>query len=398
MTATGEPTATASDTPSVPPSATETPTISATPTQTESPLPATPSPTPSPSATREPTIPPRPGDFVFVAGDNEWDCSDQAAVNLNFDNRIITFESLALGQEDPVELQAGFAVLYVATNLSEGDYGFLREISSSGDFLEQFVFLGGVAVIHLSGDGVFEDGLAPSPDGGTIGYRGTGSHNRERITLTSHPLITGIGYGGEQLSAADFDDWDNTDDGFISGLPAGARVILRNDLGPSLAEYEYGAGRIIITTVNFCTPGSPGSNGAPLDNLLLYAPFFDGLAQTPGLTATPTETPTATETPLVSSTPTPTQTPTRTPTSPVSATPTSTPTDTATATVPPSGCAGDCNGDGVTAINELIRGVNIALEQQPLSNCPAADANGNGTVAINELILGVRANLDGCPG
>jgi hypothetical protein len=247
-------------------------------------------------------------------------------------------------------------------------------------------------VIHLSGDGVFEDGLAPSPGGGSIGYRGTDSHDRESILLASHPFITGIGYGGEALSAADFDDWGNTDDGFINGLPDDARIILRNDLGPSLAEYDYGAGRIIITTVNFCTPGSPGSNGAPLDNLLLYAPFFNGLAQTPGLTATPTETPTATETPLVSSTPTPTQTATSTPTSAISVSPTATPTD----TVSP-GCPGDCNGDGTTAINELVRAVNIALAQQPLSNCPAADPNGNGTVEINELIRGVRANLEGCP-
>lgn len=62
-----------------------------------------------------------------------------------------------------------------------------------------------------------------------------------------------------------------------------------------------------------------------------------------------------------------------------------------------SSCAGDCDGNGTVAINELILAVNIALGNQPLSNCQAADANGNGSVAINELIIAVNNALNGCP-
>ena len=47
-------------------------------------------------------------------------------------------------------------------------------------------------------------------------------------------------------------------------------------------------------------------------------------------------------------------------------------------------------------IDELIRGVNIALGNTPLSNCPAFDANGDGEVTIDELIRAVNAALDGC--
>src|SRR6187399_382895 len=46
-------------------------------------------------------------------------------------------------------------------------------------------------------------------------------------------------------------------------------------------------------------------------------------------------------------------------------------------------CVGDCNEDGQVLINELIIGVNIALDSQPVSACPSFDANNNGQVAIN---------------
>ena len=60
-------------------------------------------------------------------------------------------------------------------------------------------------------------------------------------------------------------------------------------------------------------------------------------------------------------------------------------------------CAGDCNGDGEVAINELITGVNIALGSQQVSACPSFDVSGDGAVAINELISGVNNALNGCP-
>jgi len=68
-----------------------------------------------------------------------------------------------------------------------------------------------------------------------------------------------------------------------------------------------------------------------------------------------------------------------------------------TGTPPTPSCVGDCNGDGMVAINELITGVNIALGSLPLSNCPAFDQNGNGMVGINELIAAVNNALNGCP-
>ncbi len=389
-TGTPPPSATPTQTPTLP-TATQTPTASATATFTETTTPtATPEPpttTPSPtiSPTPEPTFPPRLGEFIFAAGDNEWECSNDAALDLLFASRVITLESLAFDLEDPADVLSDFSVVYVAPNLSLDDYGFLRDISQSDGFLNEFVALGGVAVINISGESTLQSGLVP----GGAGYDGSATHDRETITLNSHPFSSGIGYGGERLSSADFDLWETTDGGSLIDLPSGATIVLRNDAGPSWAEYTHGSGRIIVTTINFCSPGSAPSQGQPLRNLLRYAPFFNGLAQTPGLTATPTNTPTATETGLATATPTQTAT-----------VPTATPTDTPTATdtaTPTTACPSDCNGNGILTISELVRAVNIALNQLPVSVCEAADVNGNGVVAINELIASVRALLNGCP-
>ncbi|MFN8643307.1 MAG: choice-of-anchor V domain-containing protein [Candidatus Binatia bacterium] len=70
-----------------------------------------------------------------------------------------------------------------------------------------------------------------------------------------------------------------------------------------------------------------------------------------------------------------------------------TPTPTVT---PAPACAGDCNGDGAVAINELISGVNIALGTAPVGTCASIDANGDGRVAINELVAAVSRALGGC--
>ncbi len=61
-------------------------------------------------------------------------------------------------------------------------------------------------------------------------------------------------------------------------------------------------------------------------------------------------------------------------------------------------CLGDCDGDGRVTINELILGVNIALNASPASVCPPFDPDGNGMVVISDLIAAVNNALNGCPG
>ena len=49
-------------------------------------------------------------------------------------------------------------------------------------------------------------------------------------------------------------------------------------------------------------------------------------------------------------------------------------------------------------VDELIKGVNIALGTTSVDACPSFDANGDGAVTINELIAAVNRALTGCVG
>jgi hypothetical protein len=60
-------------------------------------------------------------------------------------------------------------------------------------------------------------------------------------------------------------------------------------------------------------------------------------------------------------------------------------------------CIGDCNGDGVVAVPELIVGVRISLGEAPLSDCPAFAVGPGSVVDITALVTAVAAALDGCP-
>ena len=64
---------------------------------------------------------------------------------------------------------------------------------------------------------------------------------------------------------------------------------------------------------------------------------------------------------------------------------------------PPAGSVGDCNDDGDVTIDELIKGVNIALGAFPVTTCAAFDANGDDSVTIDELIAAVNNALGGSP-
>ena len=60
-------------------------------------------------------------------------------------------------------------------------------------------------------------------------------------------------------------------------------------------------------------------------------------------------------------------------------------------------CVGDCDGDGAVTIDELLLGVNIALEALSLERCDVFDANGDGAVTVEELLVAVNNALTGCP-
>ena len=48
-------------------------------------------------------------------------------------------------------------------------------------------------------------------------------------------------------------------------------------------------------------------------------------------------------------------------------------------------------------VDELVKGVNIALGLLDVSECEAFDRNGDGSVTVDELVAGVNYALNGCP-
>jgi len=67
-----------------------------------------------------------------------------------------------------------------------------------------------------------------------------------------------------------------------------------------------------------------------------------------------------------------------------------------TPTATPVACVGDCSGDGAVNIDELVRGVSIALGLSPLGQCPPFDTTGDGQVTIDEVVRAITAALSGC--
>lgn len=82
--------------------------------------------------------------------------------------------------------------------------------------------------------------------------------------------------------------------------------------------------------------------------------------------------------------------------------PTSTPQPTASftatpiATAQPEPCLGDCDSSGEVTIEELVRGVAIALGRLAPEACPALDADASGLITIDEVLQAVRSSMEGC--
>jgi hypothetical protein len=61
-------------------------------------------------------------------------------------------------------------------------------------------------------------------------------------------------------------------------------------------------------------------------------------------------------------------------------------------------CVGDCDGNSIVTVDELVKGVNIALGSTDVSECQAFDTDGSQTVTVDELVKGVNNALSGCAG
>ena len=60
-------------------------------------------------------------------------------------------------------------------------------------------------------------------------------------------------------------------------------------------------------------------------------------------------------------------------------------------------CVGDCDGDGMVRIAEIIRGVSVALGRADITDCAPLDRNRDDRVTVAELVLAVKNAIGGCP-
>jgi hypothetical protein len=61
-------------------------------------------------------------------------------------------------------------------------------------------------------------------------------------------------------------------------------------------------------------------------------------------------------------------------------------------------CAGDCDGDEVVSVADLITAVDLSRRSVAPDECHDADVNGDGFVTVDELVRAVRRALTGCSG
>jgi hypothetical protein len=62
----------------------------------------------------------------------------------------------------------------------------------------------------------------------------------------------------------------------------------------------------------------------------------------------------------------------------------------------PAPCTGDCSGDGTVTVDEILKGVGIALGNADLATCAAVNANNDDVVTIDEVLAAVTSVLTGC--
>jgi len=60
-------------------------------------------------------------------------------------------------------------------------------------------------------------------------------------------------------------------------------------------------------------------------------------------------------------------------------------------------CVGDCSGDHMVTVDEILTMVNIALGNAPVSECTAGDANGDGMITVDEILTAANNALNCCP-
>lgn len=69
-----------------------------------------------------------------------------------------------------------------------------------------------------------------------------------------------------------------------------------------------------------------------------------------------------------------------------------------TPTMGPTLCAGDCNFDGQTTVDELVTMARVLLGEAPFAECLLGDANHNGKIEVDDIVAGIASVTGNCHG
>jgi hypothetical protein len=224
-------------------------------------------------------------------------------------------------------------------------------------------------------------GLTPASQFDRLTVSGAAALDGTLAVSLANGFVPTLGDSFEVMTFASHTGQFAATTGLVTGIGLGFRPII----DATSVRLQFGQ--------EICDDGQDNDGDGQADCADIKCADFVPCSFTPTVTRTVTATATAT----ASATPTVTPQPTSTATPPSTATATVSHSPTPTATRAEA-CVGDCNGDMVVGIDELIRAVNIALGSVGLDTCPAADGDGDGTVSISELITAVSNALNGCPG
>ncbi len=162
----------------------------------------------------------------------------------------------------------------------------MAHLLHQASILHDFVQAGGYLWLNVAGNGCATDFAPGGVDFAQYTCGGTFNQS-ETIVDTSHPYIHGNFHDqATQLTLADFVNWNVTDLGHLAGMPTGATSITQNPQGATLAEYAYGQGWVVVSTLTFGW-GDQGAKAGPMDNMLLYAASQVRGHNSPGSIATP---------------------------------------------------------------------------------------------------------------
>lgn len=73
-----------------------------------------------------------------------------------------------------------------------------------------------------------------------------------------------------------------------------------------------------------------------------------------------------------------------------------TPTASPSPSPPPPSCIGDCNGDGVVSVDEVVKLIVIALGRVEVAACLSGDGDASGSIEVDEIVTALQRSLNGC--